>query len=296
MKKVIFIVEYEAKQPLFLRTEGVYDVATRRVGDKEVPSIISRKMIRPLRDTLRTYARQTDDPWIKGCEFPTETMCCYCIDCLMFGGTNASAGTQKELTKGKKVKFNVGTLQLRSLVHPSDALAVSSGEEAIESETHTGVKEGRHAEIGRALFSPFQVSQGTRFIGTFMLDIVSSGVKKPGDLVNLFATIFMHTKRYGARTAQEGLVEPKILAVVDVPYEVVTSYDLYKTVINYKIEDWKPEVDEYLQELKKIVPELSDIDYKILTETNLLALLKEDRLLGELRKALEKEGVRVEKA
>jgi hypothetical protein len=298
MKKVIFVVEYEAKQPLLLRTEGIYDVATRLVDGETVPSIISRKMIRPLRDTLRTHARQTGDPWINTiCNFPTERMCCYCIDCLIFGGTNADADTEHLVNiegNAKKVRFNVRTLQLRSLVHPSDALAVTSSEKAIESETHTGVKEGRWADIGQAFYSPFQIAQGTRFIGTFMLDVGASRVNNPQGLINLFATIFMHTRRYGARTAQEGLVAPKILSVVKLPYEAITSYDLYGVVKDEK-GVWDNAIKDFLERLKMEgkIPELEFCDWKVLTETELLEVISEDRLLGELRKALEAEGVSI---
>lgn len=295
MKKVIFVVEYEAKQPLLLRTEGIYDVATRLVNGKDVPSIISRKMVRPLRDTLRTYARQTGDPWINQlCNFPTERMCCYCIDCLIFGGTNADAGTVHKVTIGantKNVKFNIRTLQLRSLVHPSDALAVVEGEEAIESETHTGIKEGRWADIGQAFYSPFQIAQGTRFIATFMLDVGASKVNNYQDLINIFATIFMHTRRYGARTAQEGLVEPRILSIVKLPYEAVTSYDLYEVVKNRKGTTWDEAIKNFLEGRKKEIPELEFCTWKMLTETELLQVISEKKLLGELRKALEAEGV-----
>lgn len=306
MKKVIFVVEYEVKQPLLLRTEGIYDVATRLVDGKEVPSIISRKMVRPLRDTLRTYARQTGDPWISEiCNFPTERMCCYCIDCLIFGGTNADADAVHEVKIGedmKKVKFNVRTLQLRSLIHPSDALAVVGGEEAIESETHIAAKEGRWAEIGEAFYSPFQIAQGTRFIGTFMLDVGASRVNNQQDLINLFATIFMHTRRYGARTAQEGLVEPRILSVVELPYEAITSYDLYSVVKEEKKESihgkakegeksWEDKIKGFLEDRKREITEIEFCSWKVLKETELLEVISEKNLLGELREALEDEGV-----
>lgn len=258
MSKIIFIVEYEAVQPLLLRTEGIYDVATRKVNGKDVPSIIARKMVRPLRNTLRDEARKTSDEWIKRCNFPSEQMCCYCIDCLIFGGTNAKASS---------MGFNTRTIQLRTLVHPTDALAVVADEKAcIEGETHTGVKEGRVAEIGQSLYSPFQVSQGTRFIGTFMLDLDKTKADKQ-KIVNLFGTIFQRTNRYGARTAQEGLVKPKLLAIIDAPYECVTSYDLYGELKNSSV--WDTTINEYISKLKERIPEVEILKFSEISETDL---------------------------
>ncbi|WAM22491.1 MAG: type I-D CRISPR-associated protein Cas7/Csc2 (plasmid) [Candidatus Methanoperedens sp.] len=281
MSKIIFIVEYEAVQPLLLRTEGIYDVATRKVNGKDVPSIIARKMVRPLRNTLRDEARKTSDEWIKKCNFPSEQMCCYCIDCLIFGGTNAKASS---------MGFNTRTIQLRTLAHPTDALAVVADEKAcIESETHTGVKEGRVAEIGQSLYSPFQVSQGTRFIGTFMLDLDKTKADKE-KIVNLFGTIFQRTNRYGARTAQEGLVKPKIIAIIDTPYECVTSYDLYGELKNSS--NWSTAINAYITTLQKKIPEIQILQFSEVSETD---LTKVDGVIEELTKAirndLESEGI-----
>lgn len=305
MNKLIFVVEIKAIQPLMLRTEGIYDVATRLVDSKEVPSIITRKLTRPLRDTLRSYARDTGDPWINQVclyKFPTETMCCWCIDCLLFGGTNAKANTIKELNingQKQKFKFNTRMVQLRHLVSPVDALAVTGDEHVpVESETHIGVKEGRVAEIGQALYAPSQIPPGTRFIGTIMVDLDAATVTE-ATLIQVLATIFLHTRKYGARTAEVGLVEPKILAVVKAPYEFLTSYDLYTVVKPAKDAEWKPKIKQHLKEHKNSIPELD-----IFPEDTYKPLIKEKLVSGdnsalaqltrELRRSLEQEGVRVE--
>lgn len=299
--KTIFVVSYKSLQPMMLRTEGIYDTCTRLVGNKEVPSIITRKMIRPLRDTLRNVARKTADGWIKTCSFPTEEMCCYCIDCLIFGGTNAKANTTREIN-GKKVKFKSRTVQLRSLVYPCDALLVSKDQKGtIESETHVGVKEGRWAKIGQALYSPFQIPAGSRFIGTFMLDFDKTKVDQQ-TLVNVFATIFVRTRRYGGRTAQEGLVEPQVLAVIDAPYECVSSYDLYETVKppetqeeQEKQKDWAEAVQNYIKtSLVKNVIGVKTIVPNILQEEELLKAV--DTLTTKFREELRQEGIEIEDA
>ncbi len=118
MNKLIFIVKISATQPLMLRTEGIHDVSTRLVGDEEVPAIISRKMTRPLRDTLRSYGRETGDPWINQVcrnKFPTETMCCWCIDCLLFGGTNAKANVEKEIQESITTEVKISTVSLNKI-------------------------------------------------------------------------------------------------------------------------------------------------------------------------------------
>jgi CRISPR type I-D-associated protein Csc2 len=289
--KTIFIVAYKALQPLMLRTEGIYDTSTRLAGETEVPSIITRKMIRPLRDTLRSVARTMSDGWINTCSFPTEEMCCYCIDCLIFGGTNAKAGNPKKVNE-KKFKFKTRMVQLRSLVHPSDALLVSEDQKgAIESETHVGVKEGRWANIGQALYSPFQIPAGSKFIGTFMLDFDKTKVDQD-NLVNVFATIFVRTRRYGGRTAQEGLVEPQILAVIEAPYECISSYDLYPIVKKEK-ENWSTAVQTYLEQL--ILTQVNGakiIKPQILQETELLVAI--EALTTGFREELKQEGIEVQ--
>jgi len=246
MSKIIFIVEYLAQQPLLLRTEGIYDISTRAVGGKEVPSIISRKMIRPLRDTLRDEIRKTEDEWIKKCKFPTEEMCGYCLDCLIFGGTRTTEPR----------------IQIRSLVHPTDALAITGEEDSqIETETHVAVKEGRWADIGRALYSPFQVPQGTRFIGTLMVDFdKTKGKVDKEKLIKLLGTIFLRTRRYGGRTAQEGLVDPKVLAVIEVPYECVTSYELYEAIRRGK------NIDGYIKKLQKDIPDVEKKEFQVIKD------------------------------
>ncbi len=291
--KTIFIVAYKALQPLMLRTEGIYDTSTRLAGETEVPSIITRKMIRPLRDTLRSVARTMPDGWISTCSFPTEEMCCYCIDCLIFGGTNAKAGKEKEVN-GKKLKFKTRMIQLRSLVYPSDALLVSGDQKGtIESETHVGVKEGRWANIGQALYSPFQIPAGSKFIGTFMLDFDKTKVNQE-KLVNVFATIFVRTRRYGGRTAQEGLVEPQILAVIDAPYECISSYDLYP-VVKKENKDWSKAVQAFLeQSIMKDINGTTIIKPKILQEAELLAEI--DALTTGFREELKREGIEVQEA
>jgi CRISPR type I-D-associated protein Csc2 len=288
--KTIFVVSYTTLQPILLRTEGIYDTCTRLAGTTEVPSIITRKMIRPLRDTLRNIARQTNDGWIKTCNFPTEEMCCYCIDCLIFGGTNAKASNEREVN-GKKVKFRSRTVQLRSLVHPSDALLVAKDSRGtIESETHVGVKEGRWADIGRALYSPFQIPAGMKFIGTYMLDFDKTKVNQQ-NLVDVFATIFIRTRRYGGRTAQEGLVEPQILAVIDAPYECVSSYDLYEKVKGQ--ENWMKSIHEYIENsLTKNVEGIRTIVPRILQEKDLLTTI--NALTAEFRKELRGEGIEIQ--
>jgi len=288
--KTIFAVSYTSLQPLMLRTEGIYDTCTRLAGTTEVPSIITRKMIRPLRDTLRNVARKTDDGWIKTCNFPTEEMCCYCIDCLVFGGTNAKAGNYREVNN-KEVRFKSRTVQLRSLVHPSDALLVTEDQKGtVESETHVGVKEGRWADIGRALYSPFQIPPGIRFIGTFMLDFDKTKVNQQ-NLIDLFATIFIRTRRYGGRTAQEGLVEPQILAVIDAPYECLSSYDLYEVVKNVKKDEtWIVAVNRYIEtSLMKDVEGIRKLVPSILQEEKLLGVINE--LTAEFRNELRAEGI-----
>lgn len=291
--KTIFVVSYKALQPLMLRTEGIYDTSTRLAGETEVPSIITRKMIRPLRDTLRSVARTMSDGWISTCSFPTEEMCCYCIDCLIFGGTNAKAGQPKEVN-GKKLKFKSRMIQLRSLVYPSDALLVSEDQKGtIESETHVGVKEGRWANIGQALYSPFQIPAGSKFIGTFMLDFDKTKVNQD-KLVNVFATVFIRTRRYGGRTAQEGLVEPQILAAIDAPYECTSSYDLYPVVKKEK-ENWSKAVQTYIEQIiMKEVNGTKIIKPQILQETELLDAI--DALTTEFRKELQQEGIEVQEA
>jgi hypothetical protein len=291
--KTIFVVSYTALQPMMLRTEGIYDTCTRLAGNTEVPSIITRKMIRPLRDTLRNMARKTNDGWIKTCNFPTEEMCCYCIDCLVFGGVNAKAGNEREVD-GKKVKFKSRTVQLRSLVYPSDALLVATDSKGtIESETHVGVKEGRWADIGRALYSPFQIPAGMKFIGTYMLDFDKTKVDQL-KLINLFATIFIRTRRYGGRTAQEGLVEPQILAVIDCPYECLSSYDLYEIVKNVKKDvTWMVAVNKYIKEsLMKNVDGINSLVPQILQEKDLLSVI--DDLVIAFRKELRTEGIDIQ--
>lgn len=278
MNKAIFILEYMAEQPLLLRTEGIYDVSTRLIEGKEVPSIISRKMIRPLRDTLRNEVRKTGDKSIDYCKFPTEEMCCWCLDCLIFGGTRTA----------------LPRVQLRSLVHPSDALAVVVDEKsAVEAETHVAVKEGRIAEIGEAFYSPFQVPQGTRFIGTLMIDFDKTKVDQQ-KLINLLVTMFLRTRRYGGRTAQEGLVKPKVLAIIEAPYECVTSYDLYKIVKPKKEggnENWKEIVEEYIKKnLKKSVPDASLLEFQIIMSEEMLKKTINE-LTEEFRRELEGEGI-----
>lgn len=288
--KIIFVVSYTTLQPMMLRTEGIYDTCTRLAGSTEVPSIITRKMIRPLRDTLRNVARNSNDGWIKTCNFPTEEMCCYCIDCLIFGGTNAKAGNEREVN-GKKVRFRSRTVQLRSLVHPSDALlVVEDSKGTIESETHVGVKEGRWADIGRALYSPFQIPAGMRFIGAFMLDFDKTKVNQQ-NLIDVFATIFTRTRRYGGRTAQEGLVEPRILVVIDAPYECLSSYDLYGKLKGQK--DWVNSIHEYIE--KSLMKEIEGIKVKvprILQEKDLLTTI--DALTTEFRQELRAEGIEIQ--
>jgi Csc2 Crispr len=290
--KTIFVVSYKALQPLMLRTEGIYDTSTRLAGETEVPSIITRKMIRPLRDTMRNIARTMPDGWINTCSFPTEEMCCYCIDCLIFGGTNAKAGQPKEVN-GKKLKFKTRMIQLRSLVYPSDALLASKDQKGtIESETHVGVKEGRWANIGQALYSPFQIPAGSKFIGTFMLDFDKTKVNQ-GNLVNVFATVFIRTRRYGGRTAQEGLVEPQILATIDAPYECITSYDLY-SIVREK-ENWSDEIKNHIMtSVMKEVNGVKIINPEILQETALRAAI--EALTTEFRKELQQEGIEVQEA
>lgn len=291
--KTIFVVSYATLQPMMLRTEGIYDTCTRLAGTAEVPSIITRKMIRPLRDTLRNIARKTDDGWIKTCNFPTEEMCCYCIDCLIFGGTNAKAGNER-VVNGKKVKFKSRTVQLRSLVYPSDALLVAKDHKGtIESETHVGVKEGRWADIGRALYSPFQIPAGMKFIGTFMLDFDKTKVNQQ-NLVNVFATIFIRTRRYGGRTAQEGLTEPQILAVIDAPYECMSSYDLYEVVKNVKEDEtWIVAVNNHIENsLMKNVEGIKKLVPTILQEKQILDAITD--LTTEFRKELRAEGIEIQ--
>lgn len=280
MSKVIFVVEYEARQPLLLRTEGIYDVSTRFVEKKDAPSIIARKMVRPLRDTLRDEIRKTGDKWIKGCKFPTEEMCGYCLDCLIFGG----------------VRTTRPRVQLRSIVHPSDALAViENGKSETEAETHVAVKEGRWADIGEAFYSPFQVPQGTRFIGTFMIDFDKTRVDRQS-LINLFATIFLRTRRYGGRTAQEGLVDPNVLAVIEAPYECITSYDLYNAVVNTKGEEnWGVVVKNFVEKtLKKDVPDAKMLTFNVIKDG---ATLKKtiNKLAEAFREELKEEGIKIEK-
>ncbi len=287
--KTIFIVSYKALQPLMLRTEGIYDTSTRLAGETEVPSIITRKMIRPLRDTMRSIARTMPDGWINTCSFPTEEMCCYCIDCLIFGGTNAKAGQVKKVN-GQNLKFKTRMIQLRSLVYPSDALLVSKDQKGtIESETHVGVKDGRWANIGQALYSPFQVPAGSKFIGTFMLDFDKTKVNQD-NLVNTFATVFIRTRRYGGRTAQEGLVEPQILAVIDAPYECITSYDLY-SVVKEK-EDWSKAINEHITKLMEEVKGVKPLTPQILQETALRSSI--EALTAQFRTELKQEGIEVQ--
>jgi CRISPR/Cas system CSM-associated protein Csm3 (group 7 of RAMP superfamily) len=233
------------------------------------------------------------DGWISTCSFPTEEMCCYCIDCLIFGGTNAKAGKEKEVN-GKKLKFKTRMIQLRSLVYPSDALLVSGDQKGtIESETHVGVKEGRWANIGQALYSPFQIPAGSKFIGTFMLDFDKTKVNQE-KLVNVFATIFVRTRRYGGRTAQEGLVEPQILAVIDAPYECISSYDLYP-VVKKENKDWSKAVQAFLeQSIMKDINGTTIIKPKILQEAELLAEI--DALTTGFREELKREGIEVQEA
>jgi hypothetical protein len=220
-------------------------------------------------------------------------MCCYCIDCLIFGGTNAKAG-QPKLVNGKKLRFKTRMIQLRSLVYPSDALLVSEDQKGtIESETHVGVKEGRWANIGQALYSPFQIPAGSKFIGTFMLDFDKTRVNQQ-KLVNVFATIFARTRRYGGRTAQEGLVEPQILAVIDVPYECVSSYDLYPVVKKEK-ENWSKTVQSFLeQSIMKEINGAKIMKPQILQETELRAEI--GALTTEFREELKREGIETQEA
>lgn len=207
----------------------------------------------------------------------------------------------RKKVNGKTFRFkSTRTVQLRSLVYPSDALLVSGDQKGnIESETHVGVREGRWAKIGQALYSPFQIPAGSKFIGTFMLDFDKTKVSQD-KLVNVFATLFIRTRRYGGRTAQEGLIEPQILAVIDVPYECVSSYDLYevvKPVLNsstklFEEKNWPEAVQNYINQSLKEVKGTTILNPQILQETELLAAI--EGLTTEFRVELSREGIDVE--
>ena len=138
----------------------------------------------------------------------------------------------------------------------------------------------------------FSIPAGSKFIGTFMLDFDKTKVNQ-GNFVNVFATVFIRTRRYGGRTAQEGLVEPQILAAIDAPYECITSYDLY-SIVREK-ENWSDEIKNHITtSVMKEVDGVKIINPEILQETALRVAI--EALTTEFRKELQQEGIEVQEA